>query len=166
MRPSDIKAYRNAIAALCLTFGREATEELYDAYWMGVSDLTIEALQTAVATAIRSSKAFPRPVELRQFAGEQTNEQRAIAAWGDVLRAVPRGPYKHIDFQDPLINATVRNLGGWPTFIGRFEDEESEKWVRLEFLKAYQSFASSGVNGEACLPLTGINQVTPIGGIQ
>ncbi len=166
MRPSDIQAYRNAIAALCLTFGREATEELYDAYWMGVSDLSIESLQLAVANAIRKCSQFPRPVELRQLAGEQTNEQRAIAAWGDVLRAVGLGPYKHIDFQDKLINAAVRNLGGWPTFCGRFSDEESEKWARLEFIKAYQAFSAGGVDGEVCLPLPGMSELTAIGGVQ
>lgn len=166
MRPSDIKDYRNAIAALCLTFGREATEELYDAYWMGVSDLPIEALQIAVAAAIRKCQHFPRPVELRAFAGEQSGEQKAIAAWGDVLRAVGLGPYKHIDFQDRLINATVRNLGGWPTFCGRFSDEESEKWLRLEFIKAYQAFSSGGVSGEICEPLPGMNEMEPSGGEQ
>lgn len=164
MQASDVKAFRAAITALAVTFGKEATEELFDAYMFGLSDIGIEAIKSAAVAAIKQCEFMPKPVELRRLAGEQTHEQRAIAAWGDVLRAVPRGAYKHIDFGDPLINATVRNLGGWPTFVGRFTDEESEKWVRLEFLKAYQAFASSGVDGEACEPLPGLSQQTSVGG--
>lgn len=158
-------AFKEAIAALALAYGKEGTVAMFNTYWLGLSDLTLEAVQNAVATAIRTSASFPRPVDLRRLAGEQTSEQRAISAWGDVQRAVPRGAYKHIDFADRLINATIRNLGGWPTFIGRFDGDESEKWARLEFLKTYQALSSSGVNGEACLPLPGLSERTAIGGL-
>lgn len=164
MQLSDMKAFRDCITGLCMTFGRESSEVLFEAYWMGLSDLSVESVQRACMRAIRESQHFPKPVELRRFAGEQTNEQRAIAAWGDVLRAVALGPYKHIDFQDRLINAAIRNLGGWPTFCGRFTDEESEKWVRLEFIKAYQAFSAGGVGGEVCDPLPGLSQATSVGG--
>ena len=146
------------------TFGQEATKPILHGYWLGLRDLSIEQVQYAVARAMASCERKPTPVELRRLAGEQTGEQRAIAAWGDVLRAVALGPYKHIDFQDKLCNAAIRNLGGWPTFCGRFTDEESEKWVRLEFIRAYQAFAAGGVDGEVCLPLPGIAQMQATGG--
>ncbi len=165
MQTSDKAKFSAAITALCETFGQEATTPILHGYWLGLQDMTLEAVNVAVAKAIRSADKLPKPVELRRLAGEQTNEQRAISAWGDVLRAVALGPYKHIDFQDKHINAAVRNLGGWPTFCGRFTDEESEKWVRLEFIKAYQAFSAGGVGGEVCEPLPGLSQQAPIGGV-
>lgn len=166
MNDNDKAAFAVAVGAMLETFGQEATKPILHGYWLGLRDLTIEQVQNAVGRAMGTCERKPTPVELRRLAGEQTGEQRAIAAWGDVLRAVGLGPYKHIDFQDKLINAAVRNLGGWPTFCGRFTDEESEKWTRLEFIKAYQAFSAGGVDGEVCLPLPGINEVEPIGGVQ
>lgn len=164
MNDRDKQQFALAIGAMLETFGQEATKPILHGYWMGLQDLTLEQVQAAVSRAMGTCERKPTPVELRRLVGEQTSEQRAISAWGDVLRAVPRGAYKHIDFADKLVNAAIRNLGGWPTFVGRFTDEESEKWARLEFIKAYQAFAAGGVDGEACEPLPGLAQMTSIGG--
>ncbi len=147
-----------------LTEARWLSRPLYEAYWLGLSDLTLSAVEQAVAMAIRTSQQFPRPIDLRRLAGEQTHEQRAIDAWGDVLRAVPRGGWKHIDFADKLINAVIRNLGGWPSFLDRFDGSEGEKWARIEFLKTYSLMGASGVNGEAIAPLSGLSEQTSVGG--
>lgn len=156
--------FSEAVGALLATFGIEATKPVLRGYWLGLQDLTIEAVQFAVARAIRSADRLPRPAELRKLAGEGSVEERAVNAWGDVLGALPKGSYRSIDFADRLINATIRNLGGWPSFLSRFTDAESEKWARLEFLKTYQSIASSSVGAEACAPLVGLSKATAIGG--
>ena len=164
MEASDKKAFSEAIAALALSFDKEAGKPFFAAYWLGLSDLTIEAVQSAVALAIRQCEFMPKPVDLRRLAGEQTNDQRALAAWNDVLRAVPLGAYKHVDFADKIINAAIRNLGGWPGLLGRFDGSEGEKWARIEFLKTYEALAASGVNGDVCAALPGLAQLTSIGG--
>jgi len=166
MQQSDVPKFRSAITALCLTFNQEATEVVFDAYWIGLSDLSIEAANKAVFRAIRECESFPKPVELRRLAGELQRDARAIAAWEDVLRAVPLGSWKHIDFADLLINATIRNLGGWPNFLGRLDGAESEKWARADFLKTYQSFVSGSVSAEACAPLAGLSEATSLGGVR
>lgn len=161
MNSSDKEKFAFAIASLFETFSQETTKPIMNGYWLGLGDLSLEAVQGAVALAIRESDHLPRPAELRRLTGEQTKaEDRAIAAWGDVLKAIPLGAYKHLDFADKLVNATIRNLGGWPSFLSRFTDAEAEKWARIEFCKAYSSFASSGVNGEAIAPLPGLSEVT------
>lgn len=161
----DGKAFRAAIGALALSFGKEATIATYDAYWLGLSDLPLPAVEHAVAQAIRTCEHFPRPVDLRRLAGEKTTEQRAIAAWSDVQGALSIGSYKPVDFEDKVINATIRNMsGGWPAFLERFTGSEETKWARADFIKAYASLSNAGVNGEACAALPGLSQKTAIGG--
>lgn len=157
MQESDREDFSNCISALF--FDREATEAMFLAYWMGLSDLTLEQVQQAVWLAIREAKgpSVPRPAELRELVFGKT-EDRALLAWNDVLRAVPLGPYKHIDFQDRVINAAIRSLGGWPNYVARFTGADEEKWARLDFLRTYRGFLSSGVNGEACEPLPGLSE--------
>lgn len=159
MVDQDKAGFAVAIGALFASFGQDATQATLQGYWLGLSDLTIEQVETAVAKSIRECKFVPRPVELRELIGaHQSDDDTAIAAWSDILRAVRLGPYKHIDFQDKLCNAVVRNLGGWVTFLERFSDAESEKWVRLDFVKCYKSFAKSGVSGELIEPLAGLSE--------
>jgi len=161
----SIKDFRTVIAALHKAFGVEATEASYDGYLMGLADLTIEDLRRAVLLAIRERSVLPKPYDLRKLIGKSSSsEDRAVAAWNDVQRALRHGAYKTIDFEDKICNAVVRNLGGWPNFCSRFSGAEEEKWVRQEFLKAYQSFAASGISTELAKPVPGLSEVEVVNG--
>jgi hypothetical protein len=162
---TDMKGFRLCIAALFKSFGQEATDAAYDGYFLGLGDLSIETLRSAVARAIRECPHLPKPYDLRKLAGYSTSsEDRAVAAWNDVQRALGYGCYKTLDFQDKLCNAVIRNLGGWPTFCSRFTDADSEKWVRQDFLRAYQSFAASGISEDLAKPVPGLSQAEVVGG--
>lgn len=166
MIDADKQKFAFAITALMELFGQEATKPRLHAYWLGLQALTIEQLNAAVQVAMARCKRLPLPYELMEFVGVVVDDDaRANLAWGDVLRAVPLGCYKHVDFEDKIINAVVRNLGGWVTFLERFCDAESEKWARLEFIRCYKSFARSGVNGEAIKPLAGLSQAEVVNGL-
>jgi len=156
----DPKIMQQTLGALFATFRTEPTKELLDGYVIGIGDLSAECLQWAVARAIRECLHLPRPAELRKLAGENNGpESWAIAAWDDVLRAVSSiGPWKAIDFEDHLINATIRHLGGWPAVVERFAGTDEEKWLRIEFERTYKNYAASGVDGETCRPLQGLSE--------
>jgi len=161
----SIKDFRTTIAALHKAFGVEATEASYDGYLMGLADLSIEELRRAVLMAIRERSVLPKPYDIRKLIGKSSSsEDRAVAAWNDVQRALRIGCYKTIDFEDKLCNAVIRNLGGWPNFCSRFSGAEEEKWVRQEFLKAYQSFAASGISTELSKPVPGLSEVEVVNG--
>lgn len=145
------------VAGLCEAFNRKPSQATFMAYEIGLEDMPIEAIEFSVRRALRESRFMPSPAELRELGGEPTSEDRAVLAWNSVLKAVPLGPYKHVSFVDDRItNATIRNLGGWPTFLERFSGAESEKWVRKEFIDAYRTLHRSQVDGEICRPLPGL----------
>jgi hypothetical protein len=161
----NIKDFRTTIAALHKAFGVEATEASYDGYLMGLADLSVDDLQRAVLLAIRERSVLPKPYDIRKLIGKSSSsEDRAVAAWNDVQRALRHGCYKTIDFQDKVCNAVIRNLGGWPNFCSRFSGAEEEKWVRQEFLKAYQSFAASGISAELAKPVPGLSEEEVVDG--
>jgi len=165
MVEADKREFAIAVGALFASFGQDSTQALMQGYWLGLNDLELNQVQMAVASALKRCKFLPRPAELRELLGlNVSDEDTAVAAWVDVLRAVRLGPYKHVDFEDKLCNAVIRNLGGWVTFLQRFSDAESEKWTRLDFLKCYKAFAKSGVNGELIKPLQGLSEREVING--
>lgn len=152
----DLCRFRNAIAGMALTFRQTTPEALYDGYWMGLEDLSVEAVERAVTRAIRRCKFMPTVVELRQLSGEMTIEARAVKAWDAFNRAVSSHGYYHdVDFDDRVINATVRNLGGWEAVCSIEGAKEWDVWLRKRFIETYQVLADSGISPEAAMPMGG-----------
>lgn len=160
MKNSDRAQFGLAVSALAAVFRQEPTEALLEGYWMGLSDLELGSVQQAIARAMRSARFMPVVVELRELAGEMPPAVRAVKAWDAFGRGVAKhGVYASVDFDDAVINATVRNLGGWEVVLVQME-EEGNKWVRKDFERIYSALATSGISPDAGEPLIGIRDRT------
>lgn len=149
---ADFLRYLGALAA---SFGREADEATCMAYEIGLSDLPLASCRNAMVRAMRECRFMPSPAELRELAGVQKPKDRAVLAWEALDAAiVEHGYYRSVDFDDPVINATVRNLGGWER-VCDLPAEEYSKWFRKEFERVYASLAAVGVGPEQSAPLLG-----------
>jgi hypothetical protein len=144
------------IAALAATFRQEATEALYEGYWLGLDDVPVEAVKSAVVQAMRSCRFMPSVAELRALAGVLSPDDRAVKAWAAVMQAHREHGYYHtVVFDDPATTATVRYLWhDWMQFAEAMEQQE-EHWLRKEFVATYCSFVRNGVGLEQCRPLLG-----------
>jgi hypothetical protein len=159
-----LKHFTTLLEGLMQAHQVEPTEAMVQVYSLAMIDFEPEQMQTAVLRAIRELPRMPRPAELRELAGVNVAEDtRAVEAWSDVQRAVAIGPYKWIDFGDQRINATIRSMGGWPNFLESFNDSESEKWARHNFLKAYTAVGDR-LSPESCRPLIGLGEKTCVAG--
>lgn len=72
-----------------------------------------------------------------------TPEEAAEMAWAEVKEAMGSiGGYQSIKFRDPVINATIRHMGGWPALCDMEMDQlENAKW---EFRRIYTAFLKQG----------------------
>lgn len=154
---NDQQRRARAFAILGEAFRQRVSETMLDAYELGLSDLSGSQVEQAVTAAIRGCKFCPTPAELRELAGEATAADRALLAWQSVERATSIGSYRSVDFEDAIINAVIRTLGGWPALLAR-TPEEFDKWARKDFLETYRAFARTGVDGESCRPLPGLSE--------
>jgi Domain of unknown function (DUF6475) len=142
------------VGILAETYGKAASAPMIEGYKMGLNGLSAEAVKAATASSMQRCKFMPTPAELREYAGEMKVEDRAERAWIAFDSALAKhSVYKSITFDDVVINATVRSLGGL-AFIAEM-DAEQYQFLRARFLKSYAALARSGVNGESCLPLIG-----------
>ncbi len=156
MAPTDRPAFAQAITALAASFRSESDEAMLEGYWWALDDLQIEDVRNAVRMAMRQCKFMPAAVELRDLAGGMTPATRAMFAWSALEKTVSRhGAYETVNFDDVVINATIRNLGGWLRCCD-LPAEEFDKWFRKDFERVYQAFLQSGVSPEAGSPLIGI----------
>lgn len=148
-----------AISSLCITYGKEPSKELVDAYVIGLDGLTAKEIEVATASAIQKCKFFPKPVELRELADQReesldSRAEKAFRSLSDSTSAI--GGYKTVDFADPIINATVRSLGGWER-VCQMECEEFDKWYRKDFLQVYRTYFKHPPGPEACCRLPGLH---------
>jgi hypothetical protein len=154
----DRKAFSEVMQLLAATYSKEATIDLIEAYWGALKDLPLEDVQFAAQTARMRMEYMPRPAHLRKLAGDVEPDHRAAIAWEVVRKAIGQyGTYQSIDFDDPVINATIRNLGGWIE-LGRKKGQDFNVWTRKEFERIYQAIYSSGVTEEASAYLVGITE--------
>lgn len=154
------REFAEAIALMVASVGRSMSSDQSGAYFELLQDLTVDQLKQGIVGAIRQHKfaGFPPVGLIRECAaGPQAlpPNDRAIAAWDAVRAEISRtGGYRSIEFDDVVINATIRALGGWVHLTDRTIDELV--WIRKEFLETYRSLAASGVSGERTGPLPGI----------
>ena len=123
-------------------FGQEVTELMNEAYWEIFAGWSDEKF-TNVMQYLRSSsdlKRFPTAPEITNAAKGRTDTQRADLAW-KVVASVAWDCDGYLDFEDKLINATVRAIGG-KARLGRdnMTNAEFDTWIRKEFIEKYLEF--------------------------
>jgi hypothetical protein len=156
---NNTQRFTAAIGALCEAFNRSPTTATFKAYEWGLDGIAIESIERASKQALRTSKFMPSPSELREMAGELKPQNRAILAWDAFKKALKEHGYYHsVDFDDKVINATIRNLGGWMKCAEEIDSRplhEFDTWFRKEFERVYVSLFASGVGGESIKYLSG-----------
>jgi hypothetical protein len=146
------EAIATAVTTLSETFRQPLTDAGAMGYVIGLDDLTQEQLAVATKRAIRESKFMPSPAELRGFAGKDESKsiaRRAAIAWEAALAAAHRHDYTtSVDF-GPLVNAVIRNLGGWVKFC---DGPADPTWQRKRFEEVFALLAeqdASSLHGQA-----------------
>ena len=114
-----------------------------------LADLTVEQVERGIRCYMRDpTTKFPTPAEIRRYAGV---EDRAETAWDAVRRAIgSAGAFASVTFDDQLVNAAVRAIGGWIDLCDTRPDEM--KWRRRDFIEAYDRIARTGIGDPAHLP--------------
>lgn len=155
MKAEDKAEFLRCINALGAVFGREIDECLLDAYWLALGKLSSEQLRLAVSRALQDCKFMPMPCELLQRADGASPAQRSLVAWEFAVKAIgSHGSYRSVNFSDRLINATIRNMGGWERICG-LQGDELHVWARKQFAGIYEALAAAGTSAESCEPLVG-----------
>lgn len=137
------------------------TADRYDFYFDALDDLPLEALIATLKRLAKTAHRFPRPIEIREaLTGGTQTEDRAEAAWMRFRWALQRVTvYDAVDFQDPVLHATILSLfGGWPQTAGIESSKLS--YTRASFLKTYTALARVGTLGPAIL--AGMQEGAPI----
>jgi hypothetical protein len=149
---SERRDFVIAMDALAAAFRLELTEPQYEAYWIGLSSLSLSEFRAAVTAAIASCRFMPVPAELRDLAGGESTVLRAERGWAAVHRAIGTvGRYRGVAFEDDLIHAVLRVLGGWSSICTAAPGDI--KFIRKDFLRLYSQLAAHGTTPAERAPI-------------
>lgn len=155
MTNDDRSDFMDALGSLFDMYGREASPGRLKLYWAAMQPVcTLDEARMAMAVACRTAKFVPTVAELLEHITGKVSDQAELA-WGDVQKAVTVSYMADLDFEDRVINAVIRHMGGRQRFFEGFADAESEKWLRHSFVKCYCLLASRELSDEATSVLWG-----------
>lgn len=155
MRPNEQPEFVAYITQVLGFYRQDVSEFSIGIWWEACRPFDMEQVRRSLtAHALHPEKGQfpPRPADLvRELAGTFTD--RALLAWGRVSRAMTEvGAYASVDFADPVIHATVRELGGWAAICRVPNDEQ--QFLQKRFCDFFRTYTTRGVS-EAPLALQG-----------
>lgn len=139
----------------------DLSPQAYAMWADALSDLSPEQIAFAIRRFNRESKDYPTIAGLRAFAGPSglNDEERAEKAWNIVFASISKvGGYNSVNFDDPLINAAIREVfGSWVRLCDMSSDDLKNDWQsKKPFISAYLRVAKTA-SGDAT-PLAGISE--------
>jgi len=140
----DYKKFKQGLEVLAATLGAQLNEATLRGYWVALTDeVSDESFAAAVRTAMKSCRFMPKPVELRELCGAD-GYGKAEQAWEYALKAA-RNCRASYDFEDKLVNACIRKMGGLRSLSMRKADDLAQ-WGRKEFLEHYSQLSKQQVD--------------------
>lgn len=152
------QSFAVVMTMLAETYRQTVTDAMLDGYWLVLEELSETELKAAARKAMATQTFMPAPAELLRYARPVVKpETGALIAWQAVRKAIDKYDWNvgTIDF-GPLVNATIRNLGGWDTLCrATIPELDNPGWLRKRFEEVYQAFAGTEPTALRGEPLEG-----------
>lgn len=139
MTAADTPRLATLLNVLAEAFNEPVSAVRMDAYFLALSDLSIESLEGIGKRAL-NLQFFPRPADLRRLI-EGTADHEAELAWLNVLREIRRVGYTGQPMLSVAALETIHRLwGGWTRVCQTLPGEGPELigWAK-QFHAAYQA---------------------------
>lgn len=162
MTTTDRAPFAELMLGLGETYGEPISDARLEIYFAALADLELADVRRAAGLLVRTTKFFPRPVELREACGGGPDgggsaDERADLAWVDLLREVRRvGAYGVWNsnkgateppapnfFDAAAERAALELYGGWSALCASLPGEGPELLGAAKLFKAtYRAYAN------------------------
>lgn len=167
MVENDYGRFKVCITGLievCGNYGRELSSGAIMLWWQALERYSIEAIEDAASKYLQSpdvTNSSPKPADLIRFVEGGGSRDNAEMAWTQVLKAcADHGAYRSVKFDDPCINQSVKDVGGWAKLCATDQDELP--FVGNRFRQIYEVYRRRGSDAltQTDLYLPGLAEVS------
>lgn len=157
MNGNDKHAFSQVLQVVYDLYGKDLSEAVMSFWWAALTPYDFASVRDALnrhAANPDNGQFCPKPADVVKLIGGGTADA-AMIAWSKVDRAVRSvGPYQTVVFDDPIIMAVLRDMGGWIA-LGQCADEEWP-FKAKEFENRYRGYRLRGRVDDAPEKLIGI----------
>lgn len=147
MNKDDLENFGKLINATFAIYGKDAPDEVIDIYFNVLSKYDFFQVRNAFSKYIANPDTgtfFPKPSDIVKIL-DGNSHKKSFMAWIKVLNTVTEhGTYKTIIFDDEIIHAVVKDMGGWEKFCFSINDSSREK-IEKDFCRRYEYYLEDGV---------------------
>lgn len=155
---------KQVLAPLPIHVGKELTFKQIRYWHEMLNDLPFEVARQAIIVTLRDYQyaGFPPVGLVRKNAGATqgqalSSSDRARIAFAAVKSAVAKyGGYATVIFDDPIVTAAIRHLGGWVRICDTESGEKFDTWLWQDFERVYNALLKTGIRAIEAEPLPGI----------
>jgi hypothetical protein len=142
MKPTDREKFLTVLAGVHDFYGKELSTFAGQVWLEACDGFDVEQVTKALSAHLMDAERgqwMPKPADIvRQLQGTHTD--RALVAWGKVLGAMQRvGAYSDVVFDDAVIHASIRDIGGWVAICRSSTDELPH--LQRRFCDSYRAYA-------------------------
>lgn len=153
MKKSERAEFGVVIGSTAELYGKTLTDAALELWWSALSDMPLEDVKQGISRHLRDAdrgKWMPMPADVRYACG--LRHPTGLVAWGEVLDAMERhGAYRSVLFEDGVVNAVIRDMGGWPEVCHKQSTDQDPIWVQKDFEKRYEEYRQAGRIGRQSL---------------
>jgi hypothetical protein len=135
------KKFNEGMAILCETYQREITKLLLKSYYMALKGMSDTEFEDAIGKTLQTRKynTLPMPAEIREAVTGNIEDLATLAYDAFTQGKSQTGAYDSVCFEDKVIHAVIRAMGGWQEVCMITEDEW--KFRRKEFIDLYKALS-------------------------
>ena len=144
MVKEDILAFTAVLSSNMVTFWDTDLDNVailiwFDAINAGCQKSTVNDFRSAMVAYTASTKGDfkPKPSNIIALMPDNNKGRNAWAVAERAVRTI--GRTRTVEFQDPMITATLVHMGGWLEFCKSMDDEDQIRFVKKEFIQVYDS---------------------------
>jgi hypothetical protein len=154
MKEQDRGKFAAIILGAAELYDKSPSKNAMELWWNALKHLEIDQVETGISKAIQDPdrpRFMPQPADVIKYA---TPPKSALIAWTQVERAMnAHGCYATVQFSDGVINAVIKDMGGWPWLCSQ---NINEPWTQKEFERRYEAYRACGEQLHE--PLLGIHE--------
>lgn len=144
MNEHDKPAFAALMTGIAELYHKKISTHLLTIYWRGLWQFDFEEIKKAMDAHVSNpdvGQFMAKPADIVRWI-EGNGEMRALQALSKVESAVRHiGNYSSVAFDDPIIHAVIKDMGGWVAYCSCKGDDIP--FQANQFLKRYQSYLQS-----------------------